>query len=159
MNAINGLAEDKTPGPDGFIMVVYLRLWVVMKSDIIKMIRDFHANYFLDWRLNTMFIALVPTKEVEITIQDFSPIFLLSRVHKMAREALASRVKAVMESLVSDLQCGGLQNRGNQEGILIVNKLIGTRLKENKAGLTYKIDFSKAIDSISWEFIDKLLAK
>lgn len=92
-------------------------------------------------------------------MHDFRPICLLSGVYKIIGKLLASRLKEVMVSLVSNFQCGGLHDKQIHEGILVVNEHLDSRLKPKTSGLAYKIDFSKAFDSFSWDFLDKLLSK
>ncbi|XP_019433796.1 PREDICTED: uncharacterized protein LOC109340537, partial [Lupinus angustifolius] len=43
-NSIWDCEGDKSPGPDGFNFKFIKAFWHIMKDDIIKMVRDFHAN-------------------------------------------------------------------------------------------------------------------
>lgn len=117
-----------------------------------------HTNGYLDWRLNTTFITLIPNKEGEKTVHDFCPISLLAGIYKIIGKILASRLKTVMSALISDHQCGSLEGREIHDGVLIVNELLDSRLKSKVSGLMYKIDFQKAFDSVSWTFLDRLLS-
>lgn len=45
------------------------------------------------------------------------------------------------------------------EGILVVNELVDSRLKSKRLGLIYMLDFKKAFDMVSWEFLRALLQK
>lgn len=87
-------------------------------------------------------------------ISDFWPISLLNGIYKLIGKTLAIRLKRVLNDLISDYQCGGLPERHIHEGVLVANELIDSRLKSKKHGLLHKIDFKKAFDTVSWDFID-----
>lgn len=130
-----------------------------MKKDIMEVVREFQNLSYLDWRLNTTFVTLIPKKEGEKTIFDYRPISLLSRVYKMIGKALAKRLSSVLMSLISDNQCGGVEGHQIHEGILVANELIDSRLKLGEPGLVYKLKFKKAFDTVSWRFMDALFHK
>lgn len=46
-----------------------------------------------------------------------------------------------------------------QDLSLIANELLDSRLLSKKEGLVFKIDFFKAFDCISWNFLDSLLSQ
>jgi hypothetical protein len=56
VKAMNG---DKAPSPDGFFMVFFQACWNVLKKDIMKVFRDFHARGKFERSLNATFIALI----------------------------------------------------------------------------------------------------
>lgn len=89
LKAICDLAGDKTPGPDGFQMKIYQSCWFFMKKDIMAIVNEFFHNNYLDWRLNTTFVALVPKKEGEKEIKDFRPISLLLGIYKIIGKMMA----------------------------------------------------------------------
>lgn len=45
------------------------------------------------------------------------------------------------------------------DGILVVNELLDSRLKSKVPGFMLKLDFQKAFDTVSWDFLDSLLEK
>lgn len=72
---------------------------------------------------------------------------------------MANRLKGVLNDLISDLQCGGLPGCQLHEGVLIANELIERRIKLKKQGIVCKIDFKKAYDMVSWDFMYKFFNK
>lgn len=155
--ALCSLTGDKSPGPDGLQMEVYKARWHVMKTKILAVFKEFQDTGYLDWRLNTTFITLVPKLEGEKEIFDFRPISLLSGVYKLIGKTLALRLKSALNGFISKFQCGGLPDRHLHEGVLIANELIDSWIKNGKPGLICKLDFTKTFDTVSWEFIEKLL--
>lgn len=112
------------------------------------------------WRIGRYtFLTLIPKKEGGKEVGDFRPIRLLSRAYKMLAKMLANRLKLVMGSLILDYQMAGVEDKHIQENVLIADELIGSRLKNKRPGLVYKIDFSKAFDHVSWECLDYLMER
>lgn len=67
-------------------------------------------------------------------------------------KALAMCLKEVMGKLVSKFQMAGVEGRLIQENIFVTNDLLDARLKTRKV-IRYKLDFTKAFDCLSWEFL------
>lgn len=76
---LDELAREKTSGPDGFPVRFYQISWSFLKAYIMRVPDDFHKSGFLNWRLITSFISLVP-KEKGVKTINFHPIALLSGV-------------------------------------------------------------------------------
>lgn len=159
LQALGTIEGDKTPGPDGFPMVIFKKCWGFMKKEIMEVVRELQENGFFSWRLNNTFISLVPKKDGDKEVTDFRPISLLSGIYKIVARTLALRLKWVMGKLVSEHQMAGVEGRQIQENVLIANELLDTRFKSKEAGLIYKIDFAKAFDHVSWEFIEYLFVR
>ncbi|XP_026440659.1 uncharacterized protein LOC113339633 [Papaver somniferum] len=52
--ALHNLGQDKAAGPDGFQVIVFIKGLDFMKSDIMKVIKEFERNGYIDWRLNPL---------------------------------------------------------------------------------------------------------
>lgn len=152
------LVGEKTPGPDGFPMWFYQLGWNFHKADILRVFDDFHRNGFLDWRLNTSFISLVPKEKGEKTINDYRPIALLSSVYKIIAKVLTNRLKPLLTSLVSDFQGATVDNHQIQEISVIANELLDSHLNSKQPNLMFRLDFLNAFDRVSWQFLHRLLS-
>lgn len=62
---------DKTPGPDGLLMLVYQLALPILKKEILSAFNEFRSNSFFNWRLNSTFITLIPKIGGEKEIQDY----------------------------------------------------------------------------------------
>jgi hypothetical protein len=51
---------NKARGPDGFSMAFFQFFWEVVRKDIKKVFRDFHAGGLFKKSLNASFISLIP---------------------------------------------------------------------------------------------------
>lgn len=155
--AIDDLAGEKCPGPDGFCIKFYSVCWHFMKSNILAVVSDLFYRNFLDWRLNSTFISLVPKSEGKKTTNDFCSIALLSCLCKVVDKVLANRLKSVLPKLVSETQCVVVEGRHIQDLSLMANELVDSRRLSKQSGLLFMIDIFKAFDQVSWNFLDDLM--
>lgn len=155
--AVCDLSSDKSPGSDGFPLRFYKSFWEVMKIDLMRVVENFYRSSYLDWRLNTTFISLIPKEPGASSLNDFRPISLLSGCYKIIAKILANWLKPVLSILVSELQGSSAVGRQIQDLSLIANELLDSRLTLKQGGILFKVDFFKAFDSVSWQFLDAML--
>ena len=82
----------------------------------------------------------------------------ISSIYKLASAAIANRIKPLLNYLIDSTQTGFILGRDIAENTRLVYDIIHTTKKLNISGLLVSIDFQKAFDSISWEFIFKTLS-
>lgn len=140
---------DKT---EGFSMKVYERGWHFMKPEIMSIVMELQSNWFLNWCVNSTF--LIPKKEGEKRDGDFHPISLLHSVYKIISKTLVIWLGTVMETLIYEFYSTLVKGRLIQDSIVIVNKLVDSRIRGKKPGLLFKLNFYKAFDCISWRYLD-----
>lgn len=136
--ALSDLAGDKSPGPDGFPIQFYKLYWFFMKRDIMRIFNSFSKTGFLDWRLNSTFISLIPKEPGASSIKDFRPIALFSGCYKIVANVLANWLKPILPSLVSELQGTTVKGRQIQDLSYMVNKLLNSRFLSKTGGLMFK---------------------
>lgn len=78
--------------------------WPFLRRDFLKVAESFSNSGFLDWRLNTTFICLIPKEKGEKSVTDYRSIALLSGVYKLSSKLLANHLKTVMDTLVLDFK-------------------------------------------------------
>ena len=83
---------------------------------------------------------------------------MLSSIYKLASAAIANKIKPSLNYLIDSTQTGFISGRNIAENTRLVYDIIHTTEKLNIPGLLVSIDFQKAFDSISWEFIFKTLS-
>jgi hypothetical protein len=69
--------------------------------DIMNAFHEFHLLQEFEESLNTTFISLIPNGVRAIYIKDIRSISLVSGVHKIIFKVLASRLKTVLEKVIS----------------------------------------------------------
>ena len=75
----------------------------------------------------------------------------------MISTVIACRIKSVLDLIISPSQTGFLPGRFIGENTRLIYDLLHFTQKENIQGLLLLIDFQKAFDSVSWDFLCKVL--
>ncbi|KAJ0520505.1 putative RNA-directed DNA polymerase [Helianthus annuus] len=150
---------DKTPGPDGFTFKFIKNFWDLFEKDFESTLEYFYVHGKLNRGCNSSFISLIPKSNNPQTINNFRPINLIGCISKVVTKILSSRLKKVMDFLISDVQTAYIEGRSIMEGPLIMNELISWAKCSKKKLMLLKVDFEKAFDSISWSFLDSVLSQ
>lgn len=90
-------------------------------------------------------------------LKNWRPITLLNVVYKIASGCIAERIKSTLSKLISNDQTGFISGRYIGENTRLIYDLMNYTEEENIPGLLLIIDFEKAFDSISWQFIYHVL--
>ena len=88
---------------------------------------------------------------------DFRPISLIGAQYKIIAKVLANRLACVIDTIISNEQLAFIKNRQILDGPLMVNEVIHCCKRKKSKLMVFKIDFEKAFDSISWDFLIRVL--
>ena len=78
-------------------------------------------------------------------------------IYKLASGSIAERMKTVLDKLINKDQTGFIKGRFIGENIRLVYDIMHFTEQNNIPGLIMLIDFEKAFDTISWQFISQVL--
>ena len=93
-------------------------------------------------------------KELEReSLINWRPITLTNTDYKILAKALAERLTTVIHKLINEDQVGYIKGRNSANIIRTIDDVINYLNKSNKSGYLLAIDFSKAFDSISKQFL------
>ena len=90
-------------------------------------------------------------------LKNWRPLTLLDTVYKLASGTIANRIKTVLDSIINKDQTGFIKGRSIVENIRIIYDMMKFTDEKNIPGLLLLIDFEKAFDSLSWNFLHKAL--
>ncbi|GJQ98225.1 putative RNA-directed DNA polymerase, eukaryota, reverse transcriptase zinc-binding domain protein [Tanacetum coccineum] len=106
---------------------------------------------------NSSFITLIPKVSNPINVNDVRPISLIGTHYKIIAKVLANRLSKVVDKLISHEQSTFIKSRQILDGPLILSEAIDWYKKRKKKKLLFKVDFEKAFDSVSWQYLDYML--
>lgn len=156
--AMDDLPMEKAPGPDGFTGGFYKKCWEIIKYDLLAAMASFHGLRTgpLD-ALNEANIVLIPKAETAEQLKDFRPISLIHSFAKLVTKILSRRLSSQIHSLVSNSQSAFIKHRCIQDNFLYVRNLARAYHRTKTPALLFKLDISKAFDTVSWEYMLELL--
>ena len=91
------------------------------------------------------------------TERGYTKAFSKELAPKIALGCIANRLKSVLPKLISSDQTGFISGRYIGENTRLIYDIMDHVGKEYIPGLLLIVDFEKAFDSISWEFIADVL--
>lgn len=155
-----GIANDKSPGLDGFPAEFFKVHWVVLGPSISQAIHRFLSSEFLLKAWNCSLVVLIPKTTSPETVSNFRPISLCYVVYECASKCLVNRIKPLLPKLIGNFQNAFVPGRQMSDNVLILHDLVHTINKQHSGSChlaTLKLDMNKAYDHVSWTFLLKVL--
>ncbi|XP_026410582.1 uncharacterized protein LOC113305796 [Papaver somniferum] len=140
-----------TPGPDGFPPGFYQLMLETVGPEVVKMVKSFfHSKYILK-QLNHNFTILIPKSNCPRNAADFRPISLCNVSYKIISKLLVSRLKKVLNKIISPSQTAFISGRLIHDNIVISHEFIHSmkKTKDKDGCVAIKLDMSKALKELS----------
>ncbi|KAL4348632.1 hypothetical protein GQ457_17G001490 [Hibiscus cannabinus] len=150
--------KNKAPGPDGYTSWFFRRAWDIVGADFTAAVRYFFTSSTLLPAFNATSITLVPKIANACSAKDYRPISCCSVIYKAITKILVERLNVVLPSLISPIQSAFIKGRSIVDNTLLVQELVkgyGRSMISPRCAL--KVDLQKAFDSLSWDFLVKVL--
>lgn len=129
-----------------------------MGPDVIAAVNEFFLNGRLLKDLNNTTIALIPKLPRACKLGDFRPISCCNLIYKIISKIISNRLKGVLQDSISPSQSAFLKGRSLGENVLLSSELIRDYGKAScEKSSMLKVDIKKAFDTVSWDFVLKLL--
>ena len=90
-------------------------------------------------------------------LKNWRPISLLNVSYKILSLSLANRLKNVLDKLIHENQKGFLHGQYIGENTRLLYDILNYTEQTNKTGILLLVDFEKAFDSVSWNFLGKVM--
>ena len=131
--------------------------WNEIKGEIFAILLQFYEGRLDLGSFNQANIILIPKIEVPITTSDFRPISVLSLIPKLISKVLSNRLRMLLPDLISSYQTAFIHGRQISENFVSTRELIHHISHSGKQAVFAKIDFRKAFDSVSWDFLIRVM--
>nr|GEZ96752.1 RNA-directed DNA polymerase, eukaryota [Tanacetum cinerariifolium] len=129
--AVWNCGENKSPGPDGYSFEFFKIFWNLVGSDLCDAVEHFFETGSFPNGCNSSFVALISKITDATFVNDFRPISLIGSVYKVVTKIL--------------------------DGPFILNELLHWCKRKKKQVMFFKVDFSKAYDSVRWDYLLDIL--
>ena len=157
-NVLKKMKNGKSPDIDG-ISVDFLKVfWIRLKYFITNCINFCYKKGKLSYSLRQSIITCLPKGNKDRQcLKNWRPISLLCVIYKMASAVIAERMKPHLEKIISRNQTGFLKGRYIGESTRLIYDIMHYTETNKLPGLLVQIDFAKAFDSLSWNFLYKVM--
>ena len=156
--ALKNMKNNKSPGTDGFTAEFFKCFWGKIGVFVVRALNAGFRKGELSCVQKQGVITCIPKGDKPRNyIKNWRPISLLNVVYKIGSSCIANRLKNVLPKLINEDQTGFIKNRYIGDNIRLIYDTIAYLEKHNLPGLLLNIDFEKAFDSVSWNFMIKVL--
>ena len=157
-NVLKKMKHNKVPGIDGITSEFLKVFWGNLKHFVAKALNCCFTKGRLSISLRQAIISCLPKTEKDRSlIKNWRPISLLSVIYKMASGVIAQHLKGTLDGIISKCQTGFIKGRFISDSTRLVYDILHATEVKNIPGLLMLIDFEKAFDSLSWNFLYKTL--
>ena len=158
LQALKQMKNDKSPGLDGYTAEFYNFFWADLGIFLLRSINYGYETGSLSITQKQGVITCLPKSDKDRNyLKNWRPISLLNVVYKLASTVIANRMKTVLDSLIHEDQKGFISGRCISENVRLIYDVLFETKNQELPGLILSVDFEKAFDTVSWEFIEKVL--
>ncbi|CAI5982803.1 unnamed protein product [Closterium sp. NIES-65] len=154
---LKGLPLGKAPGQDGLPKEFFEHHWELLGPAVMKEVKGFESTGVLSEAFTTAVTILLHKKGDRCDLGNHRPITLLSFFYKLLAKVMANRIKLVLPRVISDKQFGFLPGRSLADAVSLVADVIDAAEEEDEDWLLLLVDFQKAYDSVSRDYLFKTL--
>ena len=141
---------------DGITAEFYLKFWDALKMKLIIVYKDSFILGILPESLRTGVITLLEKKGKDrADISNWRPITLLNIDYKLLTKTLGHRMKSVLPGLIHKDQNGFVPGGSIFFSSHTIRDILFYCKKENLELILIALDYSKAFDSVNFDFIHK----
>jgi hypothetical protein len=156
--AICQMPQNKAPGPDGFTGLFFRACWETIRADIAAAVNSVYNLRCHDLNLlNKANIILLPKKDGVESIRDFRPISLVHGIAKLITKILALHLAPLTCHLISNCQSAFIKKRSIHDNFFYVHNLTRKFHRNKTSVLLFKLDISKAFDSVRWDYLISMM--
>ena len=154
---LSSMKANKSPG-SGFSSEFLKVFWKYIGVFVVRSINYGYKNNILSVTQRHGVITLLPKGDkARHYIKNWRPITLLNTVYKIASGCIAARLKKYLHKIINPDQTGFMSNRYIGENTRLIYDIMQYTEDEEITGLLLLIDFEKAFDTLSWNFIQQTL--
>ena len=155
---LKNMKNDKSPGSDGFTTEFFKMFWKDLKSFILRSLNYAFISGSLSITQKQGIITCIPKEnKPRQFLQNLRPLTLLNVVYKIASGTIANRLKTVLDKLIAKDQTGFIKGRYIGENTRLLYDILKYTEDNTIPGLLMTLNFEKAFDTLSFNFIEKTL--
>ena len=156
---LKNMKHDKSPGSDGFTAEFFKVFWSKLGHFIVRSLNYAFITNSLSITQKHGIITCIPKEnKPRCYLKNLRPLTLLNVVYKLASGSISNRLKTVLDILISKDQTGFIKGRFIGENTRLLYDILKYAEDNNLPGLLMTIDFEKAFDTLSFQFIETTIS-
>ncbi|CAI5481406.1 unnamed protein product [Closterium sp. Yama58-4] len=157
--AFRSMAKNKAPGRDGLPKELFETHWDVLGKHFMGLVESFTASSSIPASTKDAVTILLHKKGGRDQIENYRPITLLSFTYKVLARVVADRMKRFLHEVISPEQYGFLPGRRLSDAVGLVADVIDAAKNKEKDWYLLLVDFRKAFDSVSRNYLFTVLER
>ena len=153
--ALQSMNNGSSPGLDGITTSFLKFFWSRLKHMVIESLQQAYLVGEMSTLQKRAVITLIHKgKELSRdSLSNWRPISLTNTDYKVLAKCLARRLSTVITDLVNEDQVGFIKGRKSSNMIRLIDDTIEYMNNANKPGILLALDYTRAFDSISKEYM------
>jgi hypothetical protein len=104
-------------------------------------------------------VTLVPKVADANNVKQFRPICLLNVSFKIFTKLIMDRLARFTGKIIAGSQTAFIKGGYILDGAVMLHEIVHELHTKKMEGVMFKIDFEKAYDSVSWEFVEEVMIR
>lgn len=130
-DAMFDIANDKSPGVNGFPFQFFKIHWPTLGSHVLQAVNRFLLTGHLLKEWNRSLLVLIPKNDSPEEVHHLRPISLYKIVYKCGSKCLVNRMKLLLPQLIDNYQIAFVHGRKMGDNILISHDLFITSINRD----------------------------
>lgn len=122
-------------------------------------VQEFYDQTILPKSITSSFLALILKNANHQCLEDFKCILLIRSLYKIISKILASKLKLVINELISSCQSTFIQGRKMLDEVLVIKDILDFTKRSKRECMFVKLEFEKAYDRVSWDLLRCILRR
>ena len=147
------MKKNKSPGLDGITTEFYQVFWPTLGNLLVTVFNESHELGSLPESQRKSVMSLIFKKDDDEYIANYRPISLTNVDYRILAFTLAQRMQNIMKNIVNTDQSAYIKGRYMGTNIRLVDDVIEYYDLASKSGILFMLDFTKAFDTLQWDFM------
>jgi hypothetical protein len=149
MSTLAAFQKGKILGSDGLMVEFFLGFFELLKFDLVKVVNESQEKGKCGTPSMRLFWLLFLKRKTLTLLWIFTMISYCNLIYKLIAKIIASRLKPIFSSYISEEQFGFLDERQIHDVVSITQEVLHSMKAKKRPGFIMKLDLEKAYDKVN----------